>query len=297
MLTAPEIKKRINFAIYLLLVLLLHLIFLLQQIHLTNSTSQIEPATSQDPIKVTFVPPATSSMKKIVRSEESESTEKKENSYLSDKDRSFNRQTRARKVDLFEKAAQGTDNLPQAGTNQTGEHSPVKKLSLSKLGAAAGDAQPLRQAAREYAQAKQGVKSGDPSSSRGISSTNDYIDEVALGDLTQLNTVEFKYYGFYHRIRQKLEQFWGRSIQEKAEELFEGGRRIPANEEHVTSLQVVISKEGKILDIKVQGSSGVREFDDAAVESFNQAGPFPNPPQDLVVDGKVVIHFGFLVRS
>jgi hypothetical protein len=33
------------------------------------------------------------------------------------------------------------------------------------------------------------------------------------------------------------------------------------------------------------------------VESFNQAGPFPNPPQDLIVEGKVKIEWGFVVKS
>jgi outer membrane biosynthesis protein TonB len=44
-------------------------------------------------------------------------------------------------------------------------------------------------------------------------------------------------------------------------------------------------------------TSGIKELDDAAIESFNDAGPFPNPPKGLVVDGKVTIEWGFVVKS
>ena len=118
-----------------------------------------------------------------------------------------------------------------------------------------------------------------------------------MSDFTQLNTVEFKYYGFYHRIRQKLEQFWGRSIQEKAEAIYKSGRRLPASDNYTTSLQVTLNAKGEIVAVNIKSPSGVKELDDAAIESFNQAGPFPNPPKDLVRNGRAVIEWGFVVKS
>jgi protein TonB len=120
---------------------------------------------------------------------------------------------------------------------------------------------------------------------------------VALGDFTQLNTVEYKYYGFFNRIRLKLEQFWGRSLKDKAEALYKSGRRLPASDQYVTSLVITMSADGQIIQVQVKSSSGVRELDDAAIDSFKAAGPFPNPPQGLIVDGKATIEWGFVVKS
>ena len=102
---------------------------------------------------------------------------------------------------------------------------------------------------------------------------------------------------FYHRIRQRLEQYWGSSIQSKAKHLYKSGRRIPASENLITAITVTLDVKGNILDIKIDGTSGVKELDQAAIESFNKAGPFPNPPKGLLVDGRAVIQWGFVVKS
>lgn len=218
----------------------------------------------------------------IVRSEDSRERTPRDEAYLSDKTRSFDRETRARNIDTYQSQQKGNKGK-----------SKVKDLSLSDL-SPKEELDPFAQAAKEYSKAKAGTKSGE--NSRSISSTNDYLEEVPLGDLTELNTVEYKYYGFYHRIRQKLEQFWGRSIQETAEELMQEGRSI-ASEDHITSLIVVMNSQGKIMEVTVRGASGVREFDEAAIRSFNEAGPFPNPPKDLIVKGRVIIEWGFVVKT
>ena len=133
--------------------------------------------------------------------------------------------------------------------------------------------------------------------STGLARNNDFVEEVPLGDMTNLNTTEFKYYGFYHRIRQKLEQYWGSTIQSKAKNLYKSGRRLPASENLITAITVTIDDRGNILDIKIDGTSGIRELDQAAIESFNKAGPFPNPPKGLLVGGRAVIQWGFVVKS
>lgn len=72
---------------------------------------------------------------------------------------------------------------------------------------------------------------------------------------------------------------------------------MPASEDLITSLQITLNEKGQIIGVKILGTSGVKELDDAAIESFNQAGPFPNPPKDLLVNGKAVIEWGFVVKS
>lgn len=185
-----------------------------------------------------------------------------------------------------------------------------KSLSLSDLGTiqmAKIEDEDNKQAVLEQemirkiaAEAKQAGALGNErgsASSAGLAQNNDFVEEIPLGDMTNLNTTEFKYYGFYHRIRQKLEQYWGSTIQSKAKNLYKSGRRLPASENLITAVQVVLDDRGHIVEIKIEGTSGIRELDQAAIESFNKAGPFPNPPKGLLVDGRAVIQWGFVVKS
>lgn len=237
-------------------------------------------------LKVQILNELNKTKKQIVQSEDPDTFEKpKDKSFLSDKDRKFDRQSVAEKIDTFKSSSKG------GAKSAKGE----KDLKLSDLGASPGK-NPFEQAAKDYTKKKKGHSENSPNDSR-VSSTNDFVEEIPLGDLTYLNTVEYKYYGFYFRIRQKLEQFWGRSIQEKATFLAKNGRRVPASDNLITHLEVTLNHRGKITDVKVKTSSGIKELDDAAIESFNEAGPFPNPPKDLIVNGKVTLEWGFVVRT
>ena len=242
---------------------------------------------------------ALSQKSQIVQSEDSESIIKQNDAFLSDKDRSFDRQTVAKNIDNFKRAAKGNAQVTQKAQTKEAEFkkkADIKNLKLSDFGVASGEPVPQKIARSPASESTKGMENGD-SLSQGLSSTNDYVEEVTLGDFTHLNTVEYKFYGFYHRIRQKLEQFWGKSIQEKAASIFKSGRRLPASENLITSLQVTLNERGEIIGVKILGASGVKELDDAAIESFNQAGPFPNPPKELLVNGKATIDWGFVVKS
>lgn len=260
------------------------------------------PEEKTEPIKVKISKEAIEKWrrekKQIVDSEDGDNFSRpKDAAFLSDKNRSFDRQTRAQNLNKFEKAALGNGKVTSNGSKKnTPKKNSKKEIKLSDLGAYEGHPDPFEEAAHEMAKSQKGSRNGDPQS-RGVSSTNDFIDDVPLGDLTHLNTQEFKFYGFYHRIRQKLEQFWGRSLHAKAAQMMKGNRRLPASEDMITSLQVTLDAHGEIIAIKIMGPSGIKELDDAAVESFNEAGPFPNPPKDLIVDDQVVLEWGFVVRS
>lgn len=225
--------------------------------------------------------------KQIVQSEDSESDVKKDDAYLSDKNRSFDRQTKARKVDTFKQASKG----------KSASKRPKKDMKLSDLAAFARGTDPFREASKKHSDKNNGRPDSDREAQEDVSSTNDHVETVPLGDLTHLNTAEYKFYGFYHRIRQQLEQFWGASIQEKATDLAKDGRQLSSEEELITSLQITLNKEGKIVSIRLMGSSGVQELDDAAIEAFNDAGPFPNPPRELVKNGQVTLEWGFVVKT
>jgi protein TonB len=290
-----------TFYIFFGAILFVHAALMVSKIRDQFPTASLSPTVKS--IKVKLVQEALKDMalsqrKQIVQSEDSEAREKKKDSFLSDKDRSFDRQTVAKNVDIFKKAALGDARVTQKAQTKSSEAKKVdfKNIKLSDLGMAAGEQGMPKRLRAPASESVQGMKNGDPLA-QGLSATNDYVEEVTLGDFTHLNTVEYKFYGFYHRIRQKLEQFWGKSIQEKAEAIFRSGRRLPASENLITSLQVTLDAKGEIVNVKILGASGVKELDDAAIESFNEAGPFPNPPKELLVNGKATIDWGFVVKS
>jgi TonB family protein len=273
-------EEKSFYPLILCLILLLHGTVMIMRLDLTEK--QAKKAEQKKPLVVKL---NTQIRKQIVQSEDSENKTEKDDAFLSDKTRAFDRQTRARKIDKF-----NTTKRAEGGGNKKG----TKDLKLSDLGASPGE-HPLEKAARDYTKQKNGDSGKDIN--RSVSSTNDYLQDIPLGDLTNLNSVEYKYYGFYHRIRQKLEQFWGRSLYAKAEQMAKEGRRVPASEEVITSLVITLDPQGEIVAIKIVGSSGIKELDDAAIESFNEAGPFPNPPKGLIVDGKVTLEWGFVVNT
>jgi TonB family protein len=246
----------------------LHVFLLLQTLAPKNALLNPE---RQRPIVVKVLW-AVNEKKQIVQSEDSTDAQRKLNAFQSDKTRSFIRQTKSSIVGSFKSGHR-------------------KLIDLSQLGASNN---PFHEGAKSYAHHK---KNASKSQQTGISATNDHLPDIPLGELTQLNTVENKYYGFYHRIRQKLEQFWGRSIHQKAQELAKAGRQLATSDEFMTALRVSLDSEGRVIGIEIVGASGVKELDEAAIESFNQAGPFPNPPKDLMVNGKVTLEWGFVVNS
>jgi len=269
----------------LALVLLIHLFLLAVRMHRDQELAKTTPdrSVTGPPLKVKILQ---SYKKQIVQSADSQTpTTPKETKYLSDKDRAFDRESVSKNIDKF---------------NQGGKGNAANDISLSDLSTFEKDHHPLKEGAVRYSQAKKknsvaGTQNGNPLN-QGVSSTNDYVEKVPLGDLTYLNTTEYKYYGFYFRIRQKLEQFWGRSIHEKAEALISEGRNI-TQDDLITALVVTMDAKGEIKTIVVKGPSGVKELDDAAVESFNQAGPFPHPPKGLIENGVVTIEWGFVVKT
>ena len=289
-----------NFYILLLGMFLVHAIFM--TVTLRDKFVAQDLTIIPKPIKVKLIAEAVKAMelsqkKQIVQSEDSETSEKRDKAFLSDKDRSFDREVVSRKIDTFNKAAKGNAQQDQIAEKVQGDKKKsLKDMKLSDIGMGTFESASKEIAHVPANKSKKGTENGDELS-QGFSATNDYVQEVALGDFTHLNTVEYKFYGFYHRIRQKLEQFWGNSIQEKSHQLFRSGRRMPASQDLITSLQVTLNEKGEIVAVKILGASGVRELDDAAVESFNQAGPFPNPPKELLINGKATIEWGFVVKT
>lgn len=221
-------------------------------------------------------------LKQIVQTEEAKTAkESPDAKFLGKKNQVVEKETKAARVDTFRQGQ------PKAGA----------KLSLKQL-APKRKFQPLDPGDFAFKKPPKKVKK-DIGQQGGVqSANNDYLDDVKQGNRTLLNTREFIYYGYYHRIRQKLEQSWNSELRSVLLSYFRQGRKLAKEQAYVTRLVVVLNKTGKITTIQVLDNSGAEELDDAAVEAFNRAGPFPNPPQGLVEkDGQIKIRWDFILQS
>ena len=131
-----------------------------------------------------------------------------------------------------------------------------------------------------------------------VSGTNDHIEEVDDSLMTQLNTREYLYYGYYSRIKNQLNQWWQPKVREKVTKLVSQGRKIATEQNKTTKLIIVLNGEGILQRVQVLSESGVRDLDEAAVDAFRQAAPFPNPPSGMIeADGLIKIRWDFVVES
>ena len=126
----------------------------------------------------------------------------------------------------------------------------------------------------------------------------DYIKGIDEANETALNTREFVFYGYFERIRNRLNQAWKPLLRDHVMRFYRQGRTLAGNKDHVTRILVVLDKKGNVIKVKVLEQSGTRTLDHAAIKAFNQAGPFPNPPKGLVdLKGQIEIRWDFILKS
>jgi len=130
------------------------------------------------------------------------------------------------------------------------------------------------------------------------SQTSDYLKDLDKGMETLLSTREFVYYTFYARIRRQLNQHWGGKVREKLAKIVKEGRSIASSDDKVTKLLITLDRGGKLMKVQVVSDSGVRDLDQAAVEAFQEAAPFPNPPTGIIEpDGTIKIRWDFILEA
>ncbi len=299
-MNTKKIKR--YFIVFFAISFLFHLSFVFINLGIlrTTPTKIVKQHEKEKRIYLKFREDAT--RKQIVNTTQSESKKPLKESFLGKTDQAVERETVSKNVDSFKESGFGNkngfnvameNNKPKGKKpkqkEEVNKSKESKEVSLSDLSYTKSDSGQTTLSAL-------GLQNGNKAL-QGVGSNNDYIEEIPLGDMTQLNTTEYKYYGFFYRIRQKLEQHWGKSLKEKTSKLYKSGRQLAANQDKITALQVVLNSEGKIVNVIVKGTSGVTELDEAAIESFQKAGPFPNPPAGLLVDGEALIEWGFVVKS
>lgn len=142
---------------------------------------------------------------------------------------------------------------------------------------------------------KEGLEKPVPSSHReqdlAGSPNNDLLDEET-GTAVNLNTREFLFASYLNRIRRLVNFYW----QQNLDNLPPG---LPlARSQYETRVDVVLTSEGNLESVRVTADSGSEPIDNCVVDAFEMAGPFPNPPEQLVdPDGRAFLpSFGFTVQ-
>ena len=133
---------------------------------------------------------------------------------------------------------------------------------------------------------------------REVSKTDDHLKNVPTGMQTMLSTREFVYYSYYNRIKDKLRQHWEPAIKAKFERTIRQGRNIASEGDKITKVVIVLDDRGTLIRVQVLSASGVVDLDEAAVEAFRAAAPFPNPPKGIVEeDGTIKIRWDFVLEA
>ncbi|RME26785.1 MAG: energy transducer TonB [Deltaproteobacteria bacterium] len=120
---------------------------------------------------------------------------------------------------------------------------------------------------------------------------NDLLDEE-IGDRVALNSIEIKYADYINRIRRLVNFYWTQNLDNLPRSV-----RL-AKPHYNTTVDVVLDGNGALESIVVTHDSGSEPIDNAVVDAFRIAGPFPNPPPQLIApDGRVYLpSFGFDVE-
>jgi TonB family protein len=130
------------------------------------------------------------------------------------------------------------------------------------------------------------------------SAPQDYVNGYHESDRTLLNTKEYLFYGYYQRIRARLDSAWVPILKAKLNHYYNTGRHLASEMEHRTKVLVVMNGTGEIVKVELVSESGTRDLDEAAIDAFNEAGPFPNPPKGIVnAGGEIEIPWEFILHT
>ncbi|MCB0308953.1 MAG: energy transducer TonB [Bdellovibrionales bacterium] len=169
---------------------------------------------------------------------------------LSDKNRVVDKETQAKR----------TENAKQASKNRSSNVLPKKNgfnFSLSN--------EFLNQLSTNQENTEPNQSSVSP---------KNYLPDVEFGAETQVSTREFKYASFFIRMKRQIESQWNPRSIASTQRL---GRR-----NYITSLNIILDKNGNLEFAEVASSSGNFSLDQEALRSVKASAPFLNPPKGMI---------------
>lgn len=127
---------------------------------------------------------------------------------------------------------------------------------------------------------------------RWRSAIENYVSTVKPGNQTALNTARVPFATYINNIHNRIHPIFADSFLDSLDGL---PHTHPLNNPRMyTSLEIVLTKEGRLVKMGVVHTSGVTAFDIAALDSVQRASPFgPAPNAILSGDGNVYLHWEF----
>jgi TonB family protein len=276
-------------------------------IHLSLGSSVLfidgsSSSKNQRQIEVTFIDPSQLSPAKLEKRQIVEQSDKAINDeipeddyFLSKNNQRVHKQTKARRTDKF------TNNAGQMAQKKSHKKTAMakpmsrQKAAMKRLDSLLPKFDWNKVGTESSGQAERDVASGRP----GLpSASNDYLKDVETGSQTLLNTREFVYYTYYSRIRRQLEQYWTPNVRRSFMKIYKSGRKIASKRDRITQVLITLNQEGTLVNVQVLGESGIQDLDQAAIDAFRAAAPFPNPPKGIVdPDGTIKIRWDFVIEA
>ncbi|MBN2341949.1 MAG: energy transducer TonB [Deltaproteobacteria bacterium] len=121
------------------------------------------------------------------------------------------------------------------------------------------------------------------------------LRDVMEGEQTALNSVSFRHAPFFNRVQKMVEQYWHPDVAIRRND---PETKIIGSKDRVTTLLVVLNRDGSLHKVYTMHPSGALFLDDEASDAVKNAAPFPNVPSGLVneADGMVKFLFQFTVE-
>lgn len=262
--------------------------------------------------------------KQIVEQSDSKKsdTPPEDSKFLSKENQKVEKQTKARKNGAFQNR-QTSAPLPQTSNSQAQnpskpqEYKTAKEMLENPKKSAGSKSNPSdlglkgldpskttqeifekRQAEQKRLQQAQEQQRQASQSSPSQSQTDDYLEDIKEGDFTMLSTRRFKHYSFYSRVKSQLRSRWNPLIRQEVYFIYSTKRSLASLNKKRTTLRVTLNKNGYLEQIELLTTSGNKEIDNAAIQAFRTAAPFPNPPQDLLEkDGTIKLFWDFVLET
>ena len=226
-----------------------------------------------------------------------ETKEAAPNAFLGERTQTVDRQTVAKsRTTSVGKSAAAPRTAKTEARPKTGEKTPSPQVAqmpaLNKLGLAMLPSPNTHPPGEEELARERAVPQD------GVGTPQDYVKGLKESETTALSTREYVFFGYFQRIRQRLDHAWNGSLKDHLDRFYRSGRHLASEMDHTTRILVTLNSGGEVVRVQVLEESGTRDLDDAAIGAFNQAGPFPNPPRGILnSSGIVQIRWDFILRT
>jgi TonB family protein len=127
---------------------------------------------------------------------------------------------------------------------------------------------------------------------RWRSAIENYVANVRPGNQTALNTAAVPFASYLNAMHNRIHPFFADAFLQSLSSLPAGH---PMNDmQLMTTLEIVLTREGHLRKMGVVKSSGITAFDIAALDAVDRAQPFGRAPGAIISpDGNVYLHWQF----